>query len=181
MAELADARDSKSRSFGSVGSTPTFGTSDYSIATPAHPPIAGVFSLLPGASLCGTMPAVTSENLMRSPTRFFSGILIGMLLGLLFGWVIQPVEYVDTTPDALRADYRADYVLMVAEAYASDSDLEYARIRLAALGPRPPVSMAVEAIDFGLQHGYTQLELDTLNRLVVDLRAIPPAAEIESP
>ena len=26
VAELADARDSKSRSFGSVGSTPTFGT-----------------------------------------------------------------------------------------------------------------------------------------------------------
>ncbi len=118
---------------------------------------------------------------MRLPTRIFSGILLGLLLGLLFGWVIQPVEYVDTTPDALRADYRADYILMVAEAYASDSDLDLARIRLAALGPRPPVSMAVEAIDFGLEHAYTQLELDTLNRLVVDLRAIPPAAEIDSP
>jgi len=118
---------------------------------------------------------------MKLPMRILTGILLGLLLGLLYGWLIRPVEYVDTTPDALRADYRADYILMVAEAYASDSDLDLARVHLAALGPRPPVSQVVEAIDFGLQHGYTQLDLETLNRLVVDLRAIPPSAEIESP
>ena len=118
---------------------------------------------------------------MRLPMRILTGILLGLLLGLLYGWVIRPVEYIDTTPDALRADYRADYILMVAESYASDSDLDLARVRLAALGPRPPVSLVVEAIDFGLQHAYTQLDLETLNRLVVDLRAIPPSAEIKSP
>ena len=37
-------------------------------------------------------------------------LLIGIALGLVYGWIISPVEYVDTTPDTLRADYRADYV-----------------------------------------------------------------------
>ena len=46
--------------------------------------------------------------------------IIGIALGLLYGWVIEPVKFVDTTPASLRADYQTDYVLMVAEAYRSD-------------------------------------------------------------
>jgi hypothetical protein len=39
-----------------------------------------------------------------------------MARGLLYGWMVNPVRYVNTTPDTLRADYQLDYVLMVAEA-----------------------------------------------------------------
>jgi len=118
---------------------------------------------------------------MRSGSRLLLGLFIGLVLGVLYGWLVQPVEYVDTAPDTLRADYHSDYVLMVAEAYGAEGDLELARVRLAALGPRPPVNVVVSAIDYGLEHGYSQLDLETLNRLVVDLRAMPPSAEIEAP
>jgi hypothetical protein len=118
---------------------------------------------------------------MRFSSRLFVGLFIGLLLGVLYGWLIRPVEYVDTAPDSLRADYYSEYVLMVAEAYSTDGDLELARVRLAALGPRPPVNIVVSAIDYGLEHGYSQLDLETLNRLVVDLRAMPPSAEIDTP
>ena len=43
---------------------------------------------------------------------FIFAILVGAGLGLLYGWVINPVDYVDTTPDTLRIDYKTDYVLM---------------------------------------------------------------------
>ena len=46
---------------------------------------------------------------------FLSALGIG--LGLLYGWVIDPADFFDLTPDTLRADYKADYVLMTAEAY----------------------------------------------------------------
>jgi hypothetical protein len=118
---------------------------------------------------------------MRPLALLFLGIIIGLAAGLVYGWVIQPVEYIETSPAVLRQDYRSDYILMVAEAYSGDDDLEIARIRLAALGPNPPAAFVVEAIDFGLENNYTQSELDTLNRLVTDLRSIPAAPEIDSP
>jgi len=91
---------------------------------------------------------------MRTTSRLLIGVFIGMLLGLLFGWVIRPVEYVDTAPEALREDFRSDYVLMVAEAYIVDRDLELARYKLASLGSHPPLNYVIDAIDFGVENGF---------------------------
>ncbi|HUS83786.1 MAG TPA: hypothetical protein VMX56_01470 [Anaerolineales bacterium] len=115
---------------------------------------------------------------MGTASRLLIGIFIGLLLGLLFGWVIRPVEYVDTSPEALREDFRSDYVLMVAEAYLVDRDLELARYRLASLGSRPSLNYVIDAIDFGVENGFNQIDLQTLNQLAVDIRSIPPAPEI---
>ena len=109
------------------------------------------------------------------------GLVAGLVVGVLYGWLVQPVEYVDTTPDTLRADYRTDYILMVAEAYAGESDLGMARVRLAALGPQQPVDRVVAAIEYGIDHAFPRPDLDTLNRLAVALRAVSPTAEIGSP
>ncbi len=113
--------------------------------------------------------------------RFVVGLAIGVAMGLLYGWVIRPVEYVDTTPDSLRVDYRADYVLMVAEAYLGDRDVALAQMRLAALGPHAPAEHVVEAIQYGIDHNFSRRDLETLNRLAVVLRALAPTAEISSP
>ncbi|MBM3152975.1 MAG: hypothetical protein FJZ96_12380 [Chloroflexi bacterium] len=78
--------------------------------------------------------------------RFLLAILCGLALGVLYGWVISPVEYVDTTPDTLRADYRLDYVLMTAEIYHSEQDLDLAARRLALLGSAHPSQIAAEAL-----------------------------------
>ena len=118
---------------------------------------------------------------MSNSLRFIVGLLLGISLGLLYGWLIRPVEYVDTSPNVLREDFRSDYVLMAAEAYDAERDLERARIRLAALGPEPALNYVVAAIDYGLESGYSPLDLQTLNRLAVDLRAIPANPEIGSP
>ena len=77
---------------------------------------------------------------------FFITIALGFGAGLYYGWRIDPVEYVDTEPDSLRADYQADYVLMVAEAYQGDGDLELARTRLKALASQPPAEIVAAAI-----------------------------------
>jgi len=67
------------------------------------------------------------------PSLIILGIILGIALGLLYGWAISPVKYTDTDPSSLRADYREQYLLLVASAYQADGNLDRARERLAAL------------------------------------------------
>ena len=92
-----------------------------------------------------------------------AGIALGAAIAVVYGWVIRPIEYIDTTPDSLRIDFRTDYVLMVAEAYGGDEDITLARVRLAALGPRPVTDYVAEAIDYAEAN-----EFDQVNRRRLD-------------
>ncbi len=109
------------------------------------------------------------------------GLALGLIIGLLYGWVIQPVEYVDTAPNALRQDFRSDYVLAIAEAYQVHQDLEQAQVHLGTLGPDPAANYVVDAIEYGVDQGMSQRDLETLNALAVALRDLPSAPEIGSP
>jgi hypothetical protein len=77
-----------------------------------------------------------NEN--RGPWYLLTGLILGLALGLAYAWLISPVAYVDTPPISLRADYKDQYRVMIALAYASNGDLGRARARLALLGPEEP-------------------------------------------
>ncbi len=62
------------------------------------------------------------------------GLLVGVGMGLLYAWVVSPTQYTDTAPASLRADYKAEYIQLVAQAFAKEGDVERARARLATLG-----------------------------------------------
>ena len=102
----------------------------------------------------------------------------GIGLGLLYGWVLSPVEFVDLSPETLRADYRADYILMVAEAYESEHDLDLAARRLAIFGSASPADIASSALQFGPSAGYSPSELSSLEALVQDLRGWQPSSGV---
>ena len=106
---------------------------------------------------------------------FILSIALGVGLGLLYGWIISPVEYVDTTPSTLRADYRADYTLMVAETFQSEQDAEAAARRLALLGSQPPADLAASALDYARQNGYARTDIDLLQTLSLALQVWQPA------
>lgn len=107
---------------------------------------------------------------------FVIAILLGIGIGLLYGWVVNPIQYVDTTPSTLRADYRADYVLMVAETYRMDGNIDQAARRLAFLGDTIPVKMVSEAILYARQTNYAAGDLELMIRLSQALQSwIPPA------
>ena len=78
-------------------------------------------------------------------------LLGGIGLGLLFGWVIAPVEYVDTNLAYLHPAYKNDFILTVSDAFALDGDLDTAKARLALLLLPDPATivadLAQEAID----------------------------------
>ena len=84
---------------------------------------------------------------------FILAILVGAAVAMVYGWVISPVEYVDTPPELLRVDYKSDYVLMVAEAYSLENDLAQAVRRLSFLGSESPAEIVRQAILFAEREG----------------------------
>ena len=109
---------------------------------------------------------------------FLIVVLLGGALGLVYGWVVNPVEYVDTTPDSLRADFKADYVLMVAESYHANGDVALAARRLALLGGPNLTETVSEAMVFGGQAGYAEDDLAILAQLASDLQTWDPILEL---
>lgn len=106
---------------------------------------------------------------------FGISILIGLVLGVIYGWLINPVQYVDTPPSNLRADYKADYALMVAEIYATDRDLTLASYRLTRLGDETPLRSVQQAIITAQQLGYSEQDTGLLAKLAEALQALTPA------
>ena len=113
--------------------------------------------------------------------RFLIAIAVGAAGGMFYGWVLNPVEYVDTSPDSLRIDYKADYVLMVAEAYRVENNLGLAARRLALLGTDPPSEIAAQALQFATQFEYPAPDLVLMQTLVQDIQTWNPSQEIPEP
>jgi hypothetical protein len=113
--------------------------------------------------------------------RFIIAILIGIALGLLFGWVINPIEYTQTAPNTLRVDYKTDYVLMISEAFHTDGDMALAVHRLAVLGDKSPEGRALQAIIFAEQAGYTDADLDMMRNLSDELQIFQNVVETPEP
>ena len=98
-------------------------------------------------------------------------LIAGIALGLTYGWVLDPVDYFDLTPDTLRADYKADFVLMIAEAYRSNPDPALAARQLAVFGSGTPSSIAAEALDYARVNGFDDSDLAMMQDLVTAMQA----------
>ena len=110
---------------------------------------------------------------MKSTRWFFIliALIIGLGLGLTYGWVIDPIEFFDLTPDTLRADYKTDYVLMVAEAYHADPDPGLAARRLAIFGSQSPSAIASDGLNFARTNGFADSDIALMQELVTALQA----------
>ena len=113
---------------------------------------------------------------------FIIAIIVGAYIGVYYGQVVDPVELVDTVPDTLRSDYKTDFVLMVAEAYAVDGDAFLARERLGIfLGDKPPVEIVNDAMIFAVDVGYSAADLILLRDLYNAMETWDPALEGSGP
>ena len=108
---------------------------------------------------------------------FIVSLALGLGLGLYYGWVVSPVQYVDMTPSTLRADFRADYTLMVAEVFKSDQNIDVAARRMALLGSQPPAEIAAQALASAQQYGYSAPDITLLQNLSVALQVWRPGSE----
>ncbi len=114
-------------------------------------------------------------------SKFLIVLILGALAGLFYGWVVNPVEYVDIAPQSLRVDYKTDYVLMIAESYQVDHDMGIAVRRLARLGSIAPKDIVANALNYALQHEYAPQDLSLFQLLSEDLTTWNPNQEVPTP
>ena len=66
-------------------------------------------------------------------TVLLAGVLVGLVLGLAYAWLIEPVEFRTADPFHIEARYREAWIIMSAEAYAASGDWGRTRARLDGL------------------------------------------------
>jgi hypothetical protein len=98
-------------------------------------------------------------------------LILGAGLGLAYGWYVDPVDFFDLTPDTLRADYRADYVLMTAEAHSLEQDPGLAARRLAIFGTKSPSAIAADGLSYARANSFADEDIALMQELVTALQA----------
>lgn len=102
------------------------------------------------------------------------GIAVGVALGVAVGWGLWPVTYTNTSPAALRADYRDQYILMIAAAYEVEGDQQRAYDRLALLDPEEPAAPVIDLAERLIEQGGRERDIVRLARLARTLDATAP-------
>jgi len=129
-------------------------------------------SSLSSPPVCGTITP------MKRWLFFLLSIAAGVAIGLLIGRVLLPVQYENTPLTSLAPEYKTDYILLVAEAFALEKDPQAAATRLAQLSSQPVLEVVRQAILFAEQVGYTNQDLERLRSLQTALeRAITATQE----
>jgi hypothetical protein len=112
--------------------------------------------------------------------RLIAGLIAGVIVGLAYGWLVNPVNYVDIAPQQLQSVYKEQYVLLVSQAYLADLDLGRARRRLAAMGVQDGASMVSQQADQAFARGASPGAIRALTVLAEALGGHPQAAEVFS-
>jgi hypothetical protein len=75
-----------------------------------------------------------NELVQRKVVIAIGALVLGLALGVLYAWVLNPVEWVDGVPSQLRDDLQVDYLRMAIDSYAVNADPDLARERFDSLG-----------------------------------------------
>lgn len=114
-------------------------------------------------------------------TSFFAialGLVLGVALGLVYSWLIDPVRLYNTTPPLLRSDYRHEWIRLAALGYVADEDMERALIRLKGLRQEDIQDALAAMIEAYAAHGQPAPTMRKLSRLARQLDVNTPAMQI---
>jgi hypothetical protein len=114
----------------------------------------------------------------RGNWYLLTGVVLGIILGILFAWVISPVEYVDTAPESLTNEFKDQYRVLIASAYVANGDLVRAKARLGLLDEADIYLVVAEQAQQMLAEGGSVEEAQALGRLALALGQEIPQPEI---
>ena len=117
----------------------------------------------------------------RGPWYLLTGFVLGALLGLVFAWAVAPVEYVNTSPAALRDNIKDQYRALIAAAYVANSDIARAQARLNLLDDADIARTLAEQAQRTLAEGGSPDAAQALALLALDLGQGPTPVITQSP
>ncbi|MEZ0395630.1 MAG: hypothetical protein ABWK53_04260 [Anaerolineales bacterium] len=114
------------------------------------------------------------RDLLKKPIALIlvSGA-VGLILGLIWAWGIQPVEWKDASPALLHPVYREEYLRMAIDSFRLTGDAEQAVERFEALGPYAYSTLDTIVSNPGSQDPVAIASFAEMVRVVV-----PPASEV---
>ena len=110
----------------------------------------------------------------RGPWYLLTGLIIGIVIGVLYTRYLQPVEYIDTSPALLRQDFKDQYRFLIAAAYSANGDLVRAKARLGLLKDPDVFRALSEQAQRTLAEDGSSLEARSLGLLAIALGQAPP-------
>lgn len=115
-------------------------------------------------------------NRVTRPALFnlFLGVLIGAGSSLYYAWEISPVKYLDNDPYALRADYANDYLLLIAQKYAVEKDINVTHGYLSELGVDRPGELVAERVEHMIAAGHNTADIIAMAELAKALGSDTP-------
>jgi len=103
---------------------------------------------------------------------FFLAILIGVGAGLAFGWMMMPPAAPTNAPlGSLRADFKTDMVLMVAEDFQTEPNAMQALERLDKLDEGDPITLLGNSIQYAQGVGFSAEDLKLMQDLLNSIDA----------
>jgi tetrahydromethanopterin S-methyltransferase subunit G len=91
----------------------------------------------------------------HSAWYLLTGLIIGLILGLVYAWLINPVVYENTEPASLKMEYKDVYRSMIAQVFAATGNFERASRRLDLLDDQDPFFTLGQQAQRALANGST--------------------------
>ena len=98
-------------------------------------------------------------------------VVVGLAGGLLYTWILDPVEYYDAAPDTLYDEDKLVYLALIGDLYVYEGDLVATEARLAELGVENDGQALADHIERYLDRGGQPEAVRNLARLAEDLGA----------
>ena len=117
------------------------------------------------------------KGINSPPIMAAVGLVVGIILGLLFGWVISPVKFIDGNIVQLRDDLKVEYLRMAIDSYALNQDAGLAETRYDQLGEN--ASTILSDIEFNPENLLVS-DIDSF-RAVVEMSVITGPLEDDLP
>lgn len=106
----------------------------------------------------------------RGNWYLFTGLLIGLVLGIFVTRLVRPPSIVESTPESLQAAYQDEYRLMIARAYQVNGDLVRAKARLDLLRDENLLLVLEQQAQRILASGASEQDARALAQLAADLQ-----------
>jgi hypothetical protein len=105
----------------------------------------------------------------RGRWYLLTGVILGIVMGLAYAWLVSPREYRDTSPASLRGDFKDQYRALIAAAFVANGNLPRARARLDQLGDADVTRALAEQAQRSLAEGDDPRAAQALGLLAVAL------------